>query len=232
MAQEFEQVDGVEEGVEESTAPATADSTQDGQPNGTDRRIVQSEQTKQKINLDEYPEFRRFKSEYDRKLAETERRYQAMLAQQEQQLRAKQFAEMDDYQRIEWERNEALAREQAAQQRLQEYEVVQRKNQVLQRISRVTGVPVEELQDAQDFEDALELAAMKRQTIEERRAEQLRLEGERRAAERAAKQANNRVDVGRGTSTPTTDWDKQYEQFRQRKDPWSMFQHALGERQG
>jgi predicted ribosome quality control (RQC) complex YloA/Tae2 family protein len=232
MAQEFEEVvDGVDEGDSQESAQSTADAM-DGQPNGTDRRIVDSEKTKQKINLDEYPEFRRFKSEYDRKLAETERRYQQMLAQQQDQLRQRQLSEMDDYQRLEYELNEERQRAAVAYQRLQEVEVEQAKMRVLREVSAEMGVPVEAIAEAQDVADAWRLAAIKQREIVAQRETSQRAEAERRAAERMQKQQNNRVDLGSGAPIPTNDWERSYDQFRKAKDPWSMFQHALSDRQG
>lgn len=173
--------------------------------------------TAPRVNLDELPEFRRFRSEYDRKLAETERRYQQMLAQQQQQLRERQVAELDDYGRLELERNEALQREQYANQRLQEIEVEQAKMRVLREVSAEMGVPVEAIAEAADVADAWRLAAIKQRELQQQREKEQQAELNRRVAERAGKVENNRVDLGSGAPVPANDWEREYQALKGQK---------------
>ena len=184
-----------------------------------------------KVNLDELPEFRRFRSEYDRKLAETERRYQQQLAQQQNELRNRQLSEMDDYQRLEYELNETRQREQTAYQRLQEIEVEQAKMRVLREVSAEMGVPVEAIADAADVADAWRLAAIKQRELQQQREKERQTQETQRVAERAGKIANNRVDLGSGTPVPTNDWERTYLAAKGRKDSRSLFKLALGEQQ-
>jgi len=187
--------------------------------------------TAPKVNLDELPEFRRFKSEVDRRAAETERRYQQMLAQQQSELRNRQLSEMDDYQRLEYELNETRQREQSANQRLQEIEVEQAKMRVLREVSQEMGVPVEAIADAADVADAWRLAAIKQRELQQQREAERQAQETQRVAERAGKIANNRVDLGSGTPVPTNDWERTYLAAKGRKDSRSLFKLALGEQQ-
>jgi signal transduction histidine kinase len=187
--------------------------------------------TAPKVNLDELPEFRRFRSEYDRKLAETERRYQQQLAQQQNELRNRQLSEMDDYQRLEYELNETRQREQLAYQRLQEVEVEQAKMRVLREVSSEMGVPVEAIADAADVADAWRLAAIKQRELQQQREVERQAQETQRVAERAGKIANNRVDLGSGAPVPTNDWERTYLAAKGRKDSRSLFKLALGEQQ-
>lgn len=223
MADERElQEQGVGVGTGDSTesAPSTAEP-------------VAPPATAPKINLDELPEFRRFRSEYDRKLAETERRYQQMLAQQQQQLRERQVAELDDYGRLELERNEALQREQYANQRLQEIEVEQAKMRVLREVSAEMGVPVEAIAEAADVADAWRLAAIKQRELQQQREVERQAELNRRVAERTQKVENNRVDTGSGTPIPQNDWERGYQELKAKgKTGRDLFAFALNNKQG
>jgi predicted ribosome quality control (RQC) complex YloA/Tae2 family protein len=180
-----------------------------------------------RVNLDELPEFRRFRSEYDRKLAEQERRYQQQLAQREAELRNSRLAEMDDYQRLEYELNEERQRAAAAYQRLQEVEVEQAKMRVLREVSAEMGVPVEAIAEAQDVADAWRLAAIKQRELQQQRETERQEQENRRVAERAGKIANNRVDLGTGTPVPANDWERTYLAAKARKDARSLFNLAL-----
>jgi hypothetical protein len=201
-----EQGVGVETGVEESTAPSTAEPV--AQPTAQPR-----------VNLDELPEFRRFRSEYDRKLSETERRYQAMLAQREAELRNSRVAGMDDYQRLEYELDETRQREQMAYQQLEEVRVEQAKMRVLREVSQEMGVPVEAIAEAADVADAWRLAAIKQREIQQQQAKERQTQETQRVAERAGKIANNRVDLGSGApATALSDWDMKFKNARTAKD--------------
>jgi len=209
---------GVDAGVSEETAPATA-------------QVVAQPTAPSKINLDESPEFHKWKAEYDRKLRDQEQNYQAMLARQAQELKQRTIAEMDDYQRLEYELNETRQREQSAYQRLQEIEVEQAKMRVLREVSTEMGVPVEAIADAADVADAWRLAAIKQRELQQQREQSRQAEENRRVAERAGKYEANRVDLGSGSPVPTNDWERTYLAAKGRKDSRSLFKLALGEQQ-
>lgn len=208
MADERElevQDEGVGEGVENSTAEPTAQSTDSRQP-------------EKKVNLDEFEEFRKYRSETDRRMAEMERRYQQQLAQQQQELRNRQMAGMDDYQRLEFELNETRQREQYAYQRIQEIEANQQKLQVLSEISRAMGVPVDAMSEAQDYMDAIRLASSYKQQTEQQRAAQAEKAAAAKQQARQEKAERNRVDTGSGTVVPPNTLDQQFKGARTSKD--------------
>lgn len=206
---------GVDAGVEESTAPATAEQTDSRQP----------EQDERKINLDDSPEFRKWKAESDRKFQEQERRYQQMMAQQAQELRNRQMAEMDDYQRLEFELSEARQREQYAYQRIQEVEMETQKQRVLAEVSSTMGVPMDVLQESTDSNDAWRRAALYQRQSEQQRAAQAAEAAKAKAAARADKQQRNAVDTG--TGTPIGAWDTEYRKVRQAGNARNLFAFAL-----
>ena len=222
-----QEVDGVDAGDSDESAQPTADETSQRQPNGTDRRVIESEKTHQKINLDEYPEFREWKSKYDQRLTQMEQTYQRQLYEQQQQLRNSQLAEMDDYERLQYELQEERQAKALAYQRLQEVEVVTAKQRALSEVSQTMNVPLQALEQAQDINEAWRMAAQYQRQSEQRRAQEQATAAAAKAAARQDKVARNTVDTGSGAPPPSSDWDRQYQQFHQKKDPWGMFTHAL-----
>jgi hypothetical protein len=192
--QELEQGQGVEqevsnETVQDSTAPEPA--------------------TRQpaKVNLDELPEFRQFKSATDKRIAEMERRYQAQLAaaqQQQEQLRQQQLASMEPEDRVAYELAEERRLRAAAEQRAQAYEVEQAKRAALQGIADKAKVPVDVLMDATSPDHAWELAWDYR----EQEAAKAAKETPEAKAARQQKREANKVDLGIGKPPPSPDdWE-------------------------
>jgi hypothetical protein len=218
-----QEVDGVEEGDSNESAQPTADETAERQPT--------QDKADRKVNLNELEEFRKYQSETDRRMAEMERRYQQQLFQQQQELRNRQMSEMDDYQRLEFELNETRQREAMAYQRLQEVEVQTAKQRALSEVSQTMGVPTDILMEAQDINEAWRMAAQYQRQSEQRRAEQAAAAAAQKAAARQDKQQRNAVDTGGGRPLPSNDWERQYQTFQQKRDPWSMITHALSNQQ-
>lgn len=210
-----QEVDGVDEGVEESTAPSTADEPK-----------AERQPDKSKVNLDDSPEFRQWKSEYDRRLADTERRYQQQLAQQQAALRERELSEMDDYQRLQYELQEERQQKAYMAQRLQEIEVETARTRALGEVSREMGVPVSVLESAQDLNEAWRMAAKYVKNTDQRKAEGKAAADAAKAAARADKAGRNQVDLGTGTAAQTNDWDREYAKAKKTSGR-SLFAHAL-----
>jgi hypothetical protein len=204
--QELEQeVDGIGEGVEEVRQPdPIAAATPARQP--------------EKSNLDSNEDFRKWKSEYDRKLANAERaanqerqRYQQMIADQESRLRERELAGMDDYQRANYERDEALRMANHAAAQLRDMQTQMARTQALTVIANKAKIPVSALEEASSEGHAWQLAWDYAQQQLEERERQATYESAEKREQREQKRAANKVDVGVGQpSTPTNDWERDY----------------------
>jgi hypothetical protein len=206
VVQELEQeVDGIGEGVEEVRQPdPIAAATPARQP--------------EKSNLDSNEDFRKWKSEYDRKLANAERaanqerqRYQQMIADQESRLRERELAGMDDYQRANYERDEALRMANHAAAQLRDMQTQMARTQALTVIANKAKIPVSALEEASSEGHAWQLAWDYAQQQLEERERQATYESAEKREQREQKRAANKVDVGVGQpSTPTNDWERDY----------------------
>ena len=165
------------------------------------------------------PRFRKWQAEQDKKLAklrqeveQRERQYQQQLGQERQALRQKQLEGMDDYQRTQYEREEAIReaaywREQAAMIQTQTA-----RERELGAIATKFGVPREELEEATSRAEALEMAWDYRQHNEQEQRQRQERDSEERRTQREEKRAANKVDTGAGIgSTPKSDFEREYE---------------------
>ena len=211
-----QEVDGVDEGVEESTALPTADEPK-----------AERQPEKRKVNLDELEEFRQWKSESDRRLADTERRYQQQLAQQQAAIRERELSEMDDYQRLQYELQEERQQKAYMAQRLQEVEVQTARTRALGEVSQEMGVPISALEAAQDLNEAWRMAAQYVKNTDQRKAQEKATAEAAKAAARADKAGRNQVDLGTGTANPPSDWERDYSKAVNKKDSRSLFTQAL-----
>lgn len=201
QATELEQPIGVDEGVEETRQPdLTADDGQGRQPE------------KSKVNLDEFEEFRKFKAETDKRLTkerqERERlaaQYQQQLEQERRALREKQLAEMDDYQRTQFERDEA--RQEAAYWREQaaRVETQTARERELNSIAQRFGVPREAIEEATSKAEALEMAWDYKQQQEQAQAKVKERESDEQRQRREQKRVANAVDTGGSSRPPVTE---------------------------
>lgn len=174
---------------------------------------------KPKVNLDEVEDFRKWKAEYDRKLAAMEKEranerayWQRQAEEAQAAARAKQLEGMDDYERTRFERDEALRIANANAQRLAELQTQIARERELNQIAQKFGVPLSALEEATSRAEALEMAWDYR---EQRQQEQVRAqaeESEERKQQREQKKQANKVDTGSGIgSTPMSDWEREYE---------------------
>lgn len=184
-----------------------------------------------KVNLDESPEFRKWKSEYDRKFAEMQRKHNeelANLTSYQQQLRQQQLANMEPEDRIAFERDEAIRRAEAAERRAQAYEVDQAKRNALQGIATKAKVPVDILMEATSPDHAWEIAW----DYKERQDAERQRESEEAKQARQQKREANKVDLGVGKPPPSgDDWEAIEKRYREGKlDTREYFNLALNQR--
>lgn len=125
-------------------------------------------------NLHDDPNFRKLQSQYEKRLAEQEKRLRELEAERE----AAALADMDDVDRLKYERDK-LARQLEEQQAAREAETM--KAQVLRELNEQSGVPLDVLSEADNFYDAAKIAIdyLKRNGAERREANRVDLGGGR-----------------------------------------------------
>ena len=107
-----------------------------------------------KVNLFEHPDFQRYQAAQERQQA----MLRQQVEQQNQRLRELQMAGMDDFQRAQYEAQEANQRAAGLQQQLEYQQAMQYRAQELGRIAQTTGAPVEALEQAESPAHAWEIA--------------------------------------------------------------------------
>lgn len=110
------------------------------------------EQKQPKRNLYEDPDVKRL-------IGAQERAYQQKMNALQTQLRDAQTRGMDDFQRVEYERNELRSQLQQVQAAMEEREALAYRDGKLREISQEYGVPLDVLQGAESPIDAYKLAA-------------------------------------------------------------------------
>lgn len=125
-------------------------------------------------NLHDDPNFRKLQSQYEKRLAEQAKRLAELEAQREEA----ELADMDDVDRLKYERDK-LARQ--LQERTQAEEIQQQKRTILSELSDKSGVPIEVLSEAESAYDAALLAVeyLKKGGSERREASKVDLGGGR-----------------------------------------------------
>ena len=172
-----------------------------------------------KENLDSNEQFRKWKAEYDRKLdalqkeRENERtHWQRQYEEQQQRIREKELAGMDDYQRAQYERDEALRIANDNARRYADLQTQIARERELSAIATKFSVPREALEEATSRAEALEMAWDYRQHNEQEQRQRTERDSEERRTQREEKRAANKVDTGAGIgSTPKSDFEREYE---------------------
>lgn len=177
--------------------PAQADASA---PQSTDARPGQAapttdagttpatETTKQpRRNLYEDPDVKKL-------VAAQERAYQQKMAALQAQLRDAQTRGLDDFQKVEYERNELRATLQQVKAQAEEREALAYRDGKLREISQEYGVPLDALQDAESPTDAYKLAA-----------DHLRTNRKREEAQAAQAREANRPYLGGGGAQTSGD---------------------------
>jgi hypothetical protein len=203
-----------------STLEATS---QDGQSQRASDQQPQSEpsgQPSDKGQVAQDDNIRRLQSTYDKKLTQLSRDMQQRdqyIQQLTQQMReAQKNAAPDDYSKLEvelqWERQEKAQYAQRLAAYEQEQQAQRAKLEALGRIAERYGVTTDDLTKAEDYESAVELAIEAR---DKRKAKQQRDQDD--------KSARNMPDIGSGAPrTAEGEWERQYNDARQRKDTPAM----------
>lgn len=204
--------DGIGEGVAETQQPN--DPIAEGAPT--------RQPEKPEVNLDELPAFRKFRSEMDKRLAKEkqererlEAQYQQQVAAQQQALRERELAEMDDYQRAQYERDEAKREAEYWRQQAALVQTQTARERELGNIAQKFGVPREVLEEATSRAEALEMAWDYQRQQQQEQARKQAEESEERQQQREQKKQANKVDLGSGIgSTPKSDFERAYEKAR------------------
>jgi hypothetical protein len=146
-----------------------------------------TEPKQQRKNLYEDPDVKRL-------VAAQERAYQQKMAALQAQLRDAQTRGLDDFQKVEYERNELRTALQQMQAQTEEREALAYRDGKLREISQEYGVPLEALQNAESPTDAYKLAA-----------DHLRTNRQREAAQAAQSREANRPYLGGGGAQTSSD---------------------------
>ena len=198
--QELEQeIEGVEPEASQEAVPSTANDA------------AATRQPEKRVNLDELPEFRQFKSATDKRIAEMERRHQAQLAQAqaaEQAARQRQLATLDPEERTAYELEEARREAAYYREQAQQVQVLEANRNALQGIADNTKVPVDALMEAESPDHAWSIAW----EYNEKKAQEATKETEEAKRAREQKRAANKVDLGGGKAPATSDLDKELAQ--------------------
>lgn len=221
MADEVELVDnevesdgGASEQIEDV---APADSQDEGQRQPKPEREEQADFSK--LDLSELPQFREYQSRQDQRLAQLQR--EAEQARKEAQ--EARMAGMDDFEKVQYERDLYHNQYMTLQQQLEEQralqEAMQYRDQQLRQIAQETGVPIEELDSSSPdaaWRSALMAIRQKETQAAAREAQEMLEQAQDQAQERVA----NTVDLGGGSpQTQAARARAQFNQLRRQKAP-------------
>ena len=218
--QELEQeIEGVDEEASQEAVPSTANDA------------AATRQPEKRVNLDEFPEFRQYKSARDRAEAERDRKYQAQLAQlqaAQQEMTSRQLAAMDPEERANYERDLAIQEAAYYRQKDQQADIERNKRNTLQGIAERTKVPVDALMEAESPDHAWSIAW----EYNEKKAQEAAKQTVEAKQAREQKRAANKVDLGGGTPVqPASEWDREFQRLQKAGDVRGLYAHALAARQ-
>lgn len=173
----MDSAEGKNPDVQTIRAPqSTTEETSDGKPVSTQDSGAQTAATpSQRRNLYEDPDVRALVSARDRAYAQQMAAIQQQYAELQRRYEELATKDMDDVQRAQWmaqKAQEEAARYRAIlEQQQQAQQLEEQKRQDLQKLSSLTGVPVEKLSDATTYDEAVERAIkLMRGEIEQQRA--------------------------------------------------------------
>jgi len=150
------------------------------------------------VNLYEIPEFRQYQSQMTRQQQDMQRRMQQLEQQAAARIQELEDAGLDDYEkaqrRAERAEQKLAAYQQQVYQQQQQDEANRRILDDMQRIAKMTEIPIEELFTAPTYDDAWEMgiAYMKKQ-------------GATKAEQQEVQREANRTIVGGGRASTSTD---------------------------
>lgn len=170
-----------------AAAPQSPDAPGQAAPT-TDAGTTPAAEPKQpRKNLFEDPDVKRL-------VAAQERTYQQKMAALQSELRDARTRGMDDFQKVEYERNELRNQLHQVQSAMEEREALAYRDGKLREISQEYGVPLDALQNAESPTDAYKLAA-----------DHLRTNRQREAAQAAQSREANRPYLGGGGAQTSGD---------------------------
>jgi hypothetical protein len=232
-------IDELDEGVTEVeevvTDEVTDPSTVDDSPVRQQRDTEQGQRPgTKKPSLDDNPDFRKWKSEQDKRAAKLEKDLASTYAQRqqeaqrmawlEQQLESLQTQHLDEPQKLQFE-NQKLKRTLAAFE--QQRQIEEGRARIFQRITArfaPAGVPYEAYADAKDADEAWDMAAdyaLKN------------LSPKQAGAARAEKREANQVDLGGGGTVASDDeWEAKAKRLLKKNDAQGYARHILEKRLG
>lgn len=167
-------------------------------------------------DLSSHPQFRALQSNYDRKIAQMQQELQAARRAAEQALTKDMTqAEREDYQRSQ-EYQQFLAERQELEVQRQQ---LQRQQDIFA-LSAESGAPVDVLDAAQTYDEAVKIALGWAKKSARQQAEELyKAQQEKREA--------NSVDVGGGAPrTPVDEWQRQYDEAKKAGDSRRLMELA------
>lgn len=180
----------------ESQPPAPPDAGQAQPQEQQPTQQAQQETAQKPVNLYELPEFRQYQAAQERRAAELQKK----MSDYEAQLEQATTANMDDFQRAQWEKAKyqriATEREQQLQEMQQQIQLAQLQQQRqadLVALSQEFGVGVDDIANARTYDEARYMAEARRLA---KRLEQL---------EGAQRVQTNRPDLGGGRANMPSD---------------------------
>ena len=183
--------------------PQTDDST------ASEAKATEKPKKEKPVNLYDLPEFRNVQSNWTRQQQEA----QQQIAMLQQRMQEQELSGLDDYERAlkeaEIARNQLAGFQQQIGQQQQQEEANRRIIGDMQRISDKTGVPVEDLIAAKNYDDAWDIGI-----------QYMKDEGATRTEQAEASKEANRTIVGGGKASTTTSRSEQaLQKASEDKDP-------------
>lgn len=190
MSEQDEQVGTTpEEPQEDSVSSGQSDAEDEGgSPANEGKQSEARAQERTPVNLHDIPQFRELQSQYDRRISQLERQ----LTQERERQRRAEYEQLPEDERTQRELFDT--KRELAQMRFE-----MQKRTDLERLSRLSGAPVEELLKAERYDDAVEMALgwKDKQRIAEER------DRKKKREERDRKLADNSTHVGTPSPPPT-----------------------------
>lgn len=211
-----------------SPAPSTEQAPATSSPPPDSQQQASTPDKPAKVNLFEIPEFKQYQSQQNQLISRLQRQVQETEQQYQQRLAQLETRDMDESERRAYllEQENARFRQELANREamLQQTQANARKVEILSRISRKTQVPIEELYNFEDADDAWEYANDKALEREKKQ-----LAAQQREARSAAAAA---VDLGGGAAnTLLNEWEAAIAEAEKRGDA-RAYARLLRERPG
>lgn len=158
-----------------------------------------------KLNLDELPQFRQYKSAMDKKLGETARQYEQRMRELQDRLDATAMSGMDDVEKVQYENRSMKDRYKEMEAKVQAMQMEKDKFDFLTQINTEYGIPMSDLAGAESPSDVQVLVAnhLKKQVEETNKTWEQKYK-ELEAKVRSGSE-ENQVDVGGGAPPDEAD---------------------------